>query len=177
LLKRHLGDLMPKNRQIPARFSEHRIQQSGGRFMTATTKKTLIISGMFLLVALIAIGGLIYFLSMGPSEDYVEKMNEGRAFGRSTDQNGCMKEGLSRAKKILVLDTDNSILNDKFVVGCLDTSRASPGFCDNVPGLVLSTFENWERKQCKKSGMDPVDTDCKSVFSHQVSFCEWGPTK
>lgn len=144
--------------------------------MTELTKQILIAFGIAAfvivggLVALVA--GVLYFTS---DKDFDRKYEaskvEGGEFGKATDQQGCMQEGLKRAKKMNIFNINQLMINKGFVSECLTASRPTPGFCNGVPSKWTSGFTEWEEKQCKKVGMDDVQTGCKSVFEEKVEFC------
>ena len=77
--------------------------------MTRSTKQVLLIVGIVggvLIIAIAAIVGVgIYAISRsGFTKEYDAKEAEGREFGKTTDQAGCIKEALRRAQTIGVFD-------------------------------------------------------------------------
>src|SRR6267143_2965219 len=86
-----------------------------------------------LLVVGVIVGGVVWWsrnkdklLARGK-----EVMTEGRDFGRNTDNQGCVDESISRYKKEPGLTS--AVSNNIFMQICLESSRPTPGFCDNVP--------------------------------------------
>lgn len=82
---------------------------------------------------------------------------EGREFGKTTDQNGCMEKGFALPNDFL----------DKtsFTSGCLRTSRPTPDFCKGV-----QYYEpKWADEQCKQVG-DNKDS-CIQAFEAKRHFC------
>src|SRR3954463_4574436 len=60
-----------------------------------------------------------------------EAAADGRDFGRNSDNSGCVDETFARYKK----DPGffNSLNYSRFMEVCLEVSRPTPEFCDNVP--------------------------------------------
>jgi len=143
--------------------------------MTHTTKwivGVLIVVGFMGIVCIAAVVGLVYYVSRGEkTAEYQAKQIEGREFGKTADQTGCLKEGLQRSKGIRLLDIHGSMSNEAFVGECLKSASPTPGFCDGVPPVLKFQDSEWERKQCEKSGLDEVQTSCTTVFHVKLEFC------
>src|SRR5262245_3352505 len=60
-----------------------------------------------------------------------EVVAEGQQFGKQTDNQGCVDEGVSRYKKEPGFGT--AISTSIFMRTCLESSKPTPGFCDSVP--------------------------------------------
>src|SRR5438046_6458885 len=60
-----------------------------------------------------------------------EVIAEGRDFGRNSDNKGCVDESVLRYKKDPGISS--TISNSIFMNSCLESSRPTPGFCDEVP--------------------------------------------
>jgi hypothetical protein len=90
---------------------------------------------------------------------------DGREFGKTADQNGCIEKGF-------LLKETNRYLNEAFVEDCLKSSKPIPDFCDGVP-IGFSNYkwevENWEDEQCKKVGHNTKS--CISAFNVKRWFC------
>jgi hypothetical protein len=98
------------------------------------------------------------------------KIQEGGTFGKTTDQKGCMTEGLRRAATIGLLELQKQADNENFVLGCLQTSMPSPGFCEGVPSGAKNIFADWDKKQCEKVNLpSPI---CTGIYNQQIRFCE-----
>jgi hypothetical protein len=82
---------------------------------------------------------------------------DGREFGKTTDQNGCIEKGFT-----LPNDFSNKM---SFTSGCLRTSRPTTDFCKGVP----YRDSDWNDEQCKKAG-DNKDS-CIQSFNAKQSFC------
>lgn len=138
------------------------------------TKRILIalgVLGVVSIVAIAALGAVIYFAL--DKKQYDAKMDEGIAFGKTTDQRGCMQEGLARAKKMSGYDINQLTANQAFVEQCLKLSRPAAGFCDDVPPIWNLSDSKWEQKQCEKVGLDVLRTGCRPVFVAKESFCRF----
>jgi hypothetical protein len=143
--------------------------------MTHTTKwivGVLIVLGLLGVVCVAAVVGFVYYLNRGEgSGEYGAKQVEGREFGKTTDQAGCMKEGLSRAKAIRLVDLNRAVNNRVFVEECVKSASPTSGFCNGVPPLWKLQDDDWVSKQCDDAGLDQLRTSCKTVFQAKLSFC------
>lgn len=135
-------------------------------------KRILVAAGISLvIVAIAAVISLVSFLRKSgreTSQDYAPKQQEGVEFGRTTDQRGCINEGLRRGNKLGIFAS--RVENDYFVKGCLQSSRATPGFCDGVPSGFKNIFTEWDEKQCNKTNVPR--TICTGILGEQIEFCE-----
>ena len=93
---------------------------------------------------------------------------EGRAFGHSTDNQGCVDESVSRYRK----DPGRfSALNHgRFMEGCLETSRPTPQFCDDIPNGDMMRMAAWRDAQCQRYGL-ANDGYCGYLFMSEVMYC------
>lgn len=124
-----------------------------------------------IIVAIVVVGAVAtYDPEFSPK--YEAKRAEGREYGKATDQQGCMKEGLARAKGINFIDVNALTLNSGFVEECLKASRPAPGFCNGVPSFWSFKDDEWKAAQCRKAGMDEFKTGCAAVFQDQIDFCD-----
>ena len=163
-----------------ASFKEQRILTMAITF----TKKILIILGIvalsFVVLVAVLIGLAFYVTSdLESDKDFQResqaKQVEGREFAKTTDQNGCMKEGLNRAKAATTFEFKRGQINSAFVRACLESSRPVPGFCDGIPQRSLtapSADYDWITEQCDKMGMDHIKTGCIAVFQTRILFCK-----
>jgi hypothetical protein len=134
-----------------------------------TTKAKIIIAvgiASFVLVAVVA-GVVIYFaLDKEYARQYSAALAEGREFGKQTDRDGCIREGLSRLKGVEEPSVSQLSVNDVFVRECLSVSRETSGFCEGVP---LAPYREWVAEQCKRLGR--ADAVCLGVFDAKHTFC------
>ena len=99
-----------------------------------------------------------------------EVMTEGREFGRNTDNQGCVDESVSKYKKDPGIAT--VISNSIFTRACLESSRPSPGFCDDVPKQTeFVKTAQWRIEQCRKVDLSK-DNNCQSLFTPIQQFCD-----
>lgn len=117
--------------------------------------------------------GFAYYLSTGDRKgEYEAREAEGRELGKTTDQAGCMKEGLARAKGIKLIELNRAISNQAFVEECLRAARPTEGFCDGVPEIWKLQDSEWSKKQCERLGMDELRTSCTTVFKAKANVCQ-----
>lgn len=136
-------------------------------------KVTLIVGAVLLvmLVALVATG--VYFIrKYGPAvmEQGKQVMEEGESYGRRSDNEGCLLEGISRHK---TADGFTELIKaNLFLRACLDASRPTPGFCEGVPGRTeFIKSAQWQIEQCKRYGLS-TDRQCQQIFQQVQQFCE-----
>lgn len=141
------------------------------------TKKAKILIGVGIGVVVIG-GALITALVVGMNylesrfnESVKPAEAEGLAFGKSTDQNGCIDEALVRSKPNKILDLGAGIATGVFVDSCLKTCKPSQGFCDGVPSFWDTKDSEWKVDQCKKRGLDIQNTGCMHVFQAKFQHC------
>lgn len=96
---------------------------------------------------------------------------EGREFGKKTDQQGCITEGMRRSKSIGLLDFSRAMELPAFRDSCLETSRPTPNFCDGVPSFWSMKESEWGAAQCRKAGINPETTGCVHVTKRKHQFC------
>ena len=124
-----------------------------------------IVIGVVMTIGLV-VGGFYGFvvLTDRKSKEVDQKREQakvdGREFGKTTDQNGCMEKGFLR-------DEPEYFSSLNFVEECLKSSKPIPDFCDGVP---LNASVQWDKEQCKKVGHN---TDsCFRAFVAKGSFCK-----
>lgn len=104
-------------------------------------------------------------------QEYAAKEAEGRELGKTTDQAGCVKEGLARSKTMTRFEITRNVDNQSFVEGCLKSSRPTPAFCNGVPPFWSLKDTEWADRQCVLAGVDNMRTGCVSVFEAEISVC------
>jgi hypothetical protein len=114
----------------------------------------------------------IYWIS-SHSGELLEKskqtMAEGRRFGKGTDNQGCVDEAVSQHRRDPGFTS--SISTQLFLTSCLQASRQTPGFCDDVPKRTeFLKSAQWQQQQCARSNL--ADTYCGQLFSTVQNFCE-----
>lgn len=101
---------------------------------------------------------------------HVEKAQaEGREFGASADQRGCLDETFKR--KDALKDNGSSIDSaleqtrlEEFLAGCLEVSKPTKGFCYGVPKATEFTKTiGWAEEECRKIGRGNDDR-CPNIY-------------
>jgi hypothetical protein len=132
---------------------------------------------LVLLIGGVVVGGVVWWSRnkdklMGRAK---EVMTEGRDFGRSTDNQGCVDESLARYKK--EPGFTSAISANIFNKACLETSRPTTGFCNDVPKVTeFMKSAEWRKSQCTRVDLSS-DSYCPQLFQPVQEFCEKGPRK
>ena len=138
-----------------------------------TTGKVLLIGGALVLIGIacvIAVGVWLFSAGARMNTEDEKQAAEGRSFGRTTDNRGCIDEGLRRAKEFRAIEIGSMVVNQTFVEKCLYSSKKTDGFCDGVPARFGNT-DDWMKDECKKVNMSPLGTGCMSPFKAQIEYC------
>lgn len=142
--------------------------------ISRTVKRILLVVGaiIFLFVIALVLGFFWQFTKDSKESQQREIANQekGKQFGKTTDQLGCMNEGLKRAQQFGVFDISLIVENEMFVHGCLRSSRATPGFCDSVPSEAKNFISDWQEKRCDR--IDLPHSICTGLTQQQISFCD-----
>lgn len=141
--------------------------------------KIIIVAGCVssLLMALVVVGG-VYWWSKNKDQVLVqldqisaqlaEDRREWAAFGRSTDNEGCLAVSLRRHDLCgtLVCQLENNL----FLLECLTESTPTPGFCDDVPAKAeFMRTVTWRVSSCSDAGRE--DSYCHELFGTLQRFC------
>ena len=126
-----------------------------------------------LAVGVVAIAGfLIYRNKDAIVANMKEIATEAKEFGEKTDNQGCVDEAISRYKA--EPGFRKAISTSIFMRICLDNSKATPGFCDDVPKqMEFMKTAQWRREQCQRVDLSR-DSNCQNLFSPIQQFCEEG---
>jgi len=130
-----------------------------------------------LLVVGVVVGGVVWW---SRNKDRLmsrakEVVTEGREYGRTADNQGCVDEAVSRYKKEPGLGS--AISANIFNKSCLMVSRETPGFCTNVPKITeFMKSAEWRKSQCSRVDLSS-DSYCQQLFQPVQEFCERGPRK
>jgi hypothetical protein len=129
--------------------------------------------GVLLIGAVVIVIGIIglNYLESRFAESTKKVEIEGREFGQTTDQQGCISEGMRKSKTIGILDLSDSIALSAFTDACLETSKPTSGFCEGVPSFWSMKDSEWGAAKCRKAGIDPERTACIHVTKRQHQFC------
>jgi len=142
--------------------------------MTTTGKVLLIGGGAVVLigiVAAVAIGVWLVYAGARLAKEAEKQAAEGRSFGLTTDQRGCIDEGLNRAKEFRAIDIASMVTTQTFVEKCLSSSKKVDEFCEGVPARFSSNDDDWMKAECKKVNMSPLGTGCMAPFKAQIEYC------
>jgi hypothetical protein len=143
--------------------------------MPGWLKALLAVAIVFVLLAVCVVVGGVFWWSRNKDKLIArgkEVMTEGREYGRSTDNQGCVDENISRYKKDPGFSS--AISASLFNKACLEASRATPGFCNDVPKTTefLKSGE-WRAAQCRRVDL-AKDSYCQQLFQPVQEFCAKG---
>lgn len=131
----------------------------------------------FILVVIVAIVGIVgagvYYWKKHGTEIIAgaqKTMDEGKEFGKQTDNQGCVDEAAARQRKVEGI-TD-MMKSGIFMRACLDASRRTPNFCDAVPlRTEFIKSAHWQQAQCEKYGLTDAQ-QCRPLFQQVQMYCE-----
>ena len=141
--------------------------------MSTAGKVILTISICIILLVIGVVGAGAYWWSRHGRqmvEAGTNAMKEGSEAGKKTDNQGCLDQTLSRYKANKGLG--GGISSNIFLLGCLESSSPTPGFCDDVPSpndIIKSAA--WQLQKAKEAGM-PDDPYCRQVFGTVQQHCQ-----
>ena len=144
-----------------------------------TALKVILIIGVCLVLLVVAGVGVGIYWWKHHSQEFIaagkQAMDEGREFGRHTDNDGCLAEGVARTKRESGFSA--AIARDLSLRACLEASRPTPGFCTGVPARnELIKSATWQAQKCRDAGLD-ADSYCSQLFSEVQQFCDGKQTK
>jgi hypothetical protein len=136
--------------------------------------KVLLIVAIVLVLVIVGVVGAGVFWWMRNKDALVgrakEIVAEGKDFGSHSDNQGCVDEGLSRYKKEPGFGA--AISNSIFMQTCLDESKPTPGFCDNVPRQTeFMKSGTWRVEECRHYDLRH-DQYCQQLFQPVQVYCE-----
>lgn len=135
--------------------------------MAPWLKYSLIGCGGFLLLGILAVGGVWWWVArnadaIGAGMEAVA--SEGEAAGAGTDQAGCVEKALAYGGT----DMRALLRVGPFAEGCLRACRPTPGFCDGVPAPTeFRRLITWQREQCRGSS----NPRCQTVMQAKMQAC------
>ncbi|MFN2492739.1 MAG: hypothetical protein ABR501_07645 [Pyrinomonadaceae bacterium] len=99
-------------------------------------------------------------------------VTEGKEAGRNSDNQGCVDQSIARYKK--APGFTSVIETSIFMQTCLQHSRPTPGFCDDVPKETeFSRTVEWRTTQCRQADL-ASDNYCQQLFKPVQQFCQRG---
>lgn len=120
-----------------------------------------------LFIVLMVAGGIWWNRNSG---DFEEGAREGARFGMVRDEAACFEEGKRRAAGIV--SVTEAFRVGPFLRACLEYSRETPGFCDNVPPPTsIGRTAAWQQQRCGEDGA------CKNVLQVVQTYCTGGRPK
>jgi hypothetical protein len=136
--------------------------------------KVLLIVAIIIIVLIVAVVGAGVYWWMRNKDALIaraqEVATEAKDFGSHSDNQGCVDESIARYKREPGLK--NRISTGVFMRMCLDESRPTPGFCDEVPRVTeFIKSARWRIEQCERIGL-ARDSYCQQLFQQVQSFCE-----
>ena len=143
--------------------------------MPGWLKALLIVLALLVVLVVGAIAAGVYWWSQNKDALIARgkaTIEEGQEFGRRSDNQGCVDETIARYRKERGFTA--AIASSVFETACLNTSRATPGFCDDVPRQSeFMKSGQWRVDQCSKFDLEG-DKYCQQLFSPVQQFCERG---
>src|SRR5688572_26680592 len=141
--------------------------------MPGWAKALIIVAVLLVLLVLGAIAGGIFWWSRNKDTLIARGkavVTEGQDAGRKSDNQECVNQSISRYKR--EPGFTSSLETSIFMQSCLQASRPTPGFCDDVPKQTefMKTAE-WRLDQCRRVELSS-DNYCQQLFTPVQRFCE-----
>jgi hypothetical protein len=139
--------------------------------MTSAAKIVITIVVSFVIMAAGAVAVAVILVSRYGGElanAGTKSVEEGVAFGRETDEAGCLAEAIARYKANPGLGT--SLSTGMFEQGCFKVSRPTEGFCDGVPSPIdVLRAGGWQKAKTRQAGIhDPFGAQ---IFAQVQAYC------
>ena len=135
--------------------------------------KALVITALIGVLLIVGVIGAGYVWWMRNRDSILsqakEKAAAGREFGHNADNQGCVDETFLRYKKE-PSGFFNAMNYGQFMRTCLEVSRETPGFCDDVPVGKVMELRAWQEPQCRRYNV-PNDQKCQQLLMGEVMFC------
>ena len=140
--------------------------------MSKAAKIIIAVAVSFVILAAGAIGFGLYWWSRHSGELLEagrKHYEQGQEFGKKCDEQACLNEAITRYKADRGFT--GSLATGLFLRGCLEASRPTPGFCDQVPKQSdILKSARWQIEEAKKAGID--DQYGRQLFSQVQLYCE-----
>lgn len=138
--------------------------------------KILLIIAIVVVVLVVGVVGAGVFWWMRNKDALMsrakEVVAEGKQFGRDNDNQACVDETISRYKK--EPGFGSAMSNNFFMRACLEASKPTAGFCENVPKTTeFMKSAEWQVDQCRRVDL-AKDSYCRQLFQPVQQFCEKG---
>lgn len=124
-----------------------------------------------LIIVLMVAGGIWWSRNSDEFEGGAQvAARDGARFGLARDEAACFDEGKRRAAAATTIQATFGV--GSFVRSCLEYSRPTAGFCDNVPPPTsIGRTSAWQSQRC---GDDMI---CRNVSQVQQTYCTEGRPK
>ena len=142
--------------------------------MTTTGKVVLGIGiALIVLTTMVVVAGYVAFNYIETSIHESVKADEqaGSEYGKATDQQGCIVEGLRRSRGHYLTDYQAGNAVKAFTDICVKNAKPTASFCEGVPSYGISEGRKWANNECGKAGYDESATTCVFVFLSKHGFC------
>ena len=94
--------------------------------------------------------------------------DEGYRTGKQNTEQGCYDIAITRAKE--KAQFTQMLANGIFLGACLEKSKASKGFCNNVPSdREFTKSVQWRLRRCKELNLD--NNTCSALLSVVQRYC------
>jgi hypothetical protein len=126
---------------------------------------------LLVLLVVVAVGGY-FWITRNPQfgEAAGAATQEGARFGLQADEAACVEAGAGRVGEVGTITA--GLAAGAFVRGCLEFSRETPGFCENVPPpTALRRTIAWRQERCGD------DAACGQVMQIVQTYCAEGRPK
>ena len=141
--------------------------------MPGWAKALIIVAVVLVLLVVGVIGAGIFWWSRNKDTLIARAKTvatEGTDAGRKSDNQGCVDQSISRYKK--APGFASSIETSVFIQTCLQNSRPTPGFCDEVPKQAeFMKTAQWRLEQCRRVELSS-DNYCQNLFTPVQQFCQ-----
>lgn len=139
--------------------------------MSKNVKILLIIGGILAGLAIFCVGS-IFILRSFKSERAIKILNEGKEFGKTTDNFGCQTNVLSMIKPLRETDIEEIVDAQYFFGSCLETSTYVPSFCEGLPSDWKDILDGNKAKnaECEKLGFKNSNI-CRHVMTEKLDYC------
>ncbi|HEY2975059.1 MAG TPA: hypothetical protein VGJ48_21260 [Pyrinomonadaceae bacterium] len=98
------------------------------------------------------------------------QVTEGRNVGLTTDNQSCVDQSILRYKADPGFA--RTLAANLFLQSCLEASRPTPNFCDEVPKETdFIKSSQWRLAQCKRVDLS-ADQYCQQLFAPVQRFCQ-----
>jgi hypothetical protein len=141
--------------------------------MNSVAKGFLIGCSVLLVLALIAVGGITWFMKT-KGADLIEQgqamRTEGTSYGANVAESQCVTQALDRYRRDKGIT--GGVRATVWLGGCLESSAVEPEFCSGVPLTdEFTRTVSWRLQRCEELGLKG-DSTCPNIFSEVQRYCE-----